>query len=266
MTRFREKVLLVTGGASGIGAATARRFSDEGGRVAIVDRDRERAQLLAGDLPGAVAFAIDITDEAAIRHAVWHTVATLGGVDCVLTAAGYADFGPIEEFSLERWNRMLTVHLTGTFLACKHAVPALRLRGGGSIVTVASVAALVAQPTTAPADVGEPLTPSNNAAYGAAKAAIIGFSRHLARDFAPDHIRVNAIAPGSVATPMTTALYTARGQGSYETGARWSALSNPQRRVAEGQEIAGAACFLFSDDATFMTGHTLVCDGGQVVT
>jgi NAD(P)-dependent dehydrogenase (short-subunit alcohol dehydrogenase family) len=110
------------------------------------------------------------------------------------------------------------------------------------------------------------VTPSNNAAYGAAKAAILGFSRHLARDLAPDHIRVNALAPGSVRTQMTTALYTERGHGSYETGARWSALSNPQRRVAEAEEIAGAACFLLSEDAAFMTGHTLVCDGGQVVT
>jgi 3-oxoacyl-[acyl-carrier protein] reductase len=264
--RFREKVLLATGGASGIGAATARRFASEGGRVAIVDLDREQAELLAGDLPGAVAIATDVTDEAAIHDAVSRTEQSLGGVDCVLTAAGYADFGQIDEFSLERWNRMLAVHLTGTFLACKHAAPALRRRGGGSVVTVSSVAALVAQPTGAPAADAEELIPSHNAAYGAAKAAILGFSRHLARDLAPDQIRVNALAPGSVRTQMTTELYTKRGGGNYEIGAGWSALNNPQRRVAEAEEIAGAACFLLSDDAAFMTGHTLVCDGGQVVT
>jgi 3-oxoacyl-[acyl-carrier protein] reductase len=264
--RFREKILLATGGASGIGAATARRFTNEGGRVAIVDLDCEQAESLAAELPGAVAIATDITHEPGIRDAVRRAVASLGGIDYVLTAAGYADFGQIDGFTLERWNRMLAVHLTGTFLTCKHAAPALRRRGGGSIVTVASVAALVAQPTAGPATSAEELTPSNNAAYGAAKAGILGFSRHLARDLAPDHIRVNAIAPGSVRTPMTTALYTARGRGSYETGARWSALTNPQRRVAEAEEVAGAACFLLSDDAAFMTGHTLVCDGGQVVT
>jgi NAD(P)-dependent dehydrogenase (short-subunit alcohol dehydrogenase family) len=264
--RFRDKVLLATGAAAGIGAATAERFTREGGRVALVDRDHERAESLAAALPGAVAITADVTDEAGIREAVKRSVTSLGGIDCVLTAAGYADFGQLDELSLERWNRMLAVHVTGTFLACKHAAPALRDRGGGSIVTVASVAALVAQPTSSPAVTADDVVPSNNAAYGAAKAAILGFSRHLARDLAPDQIRVNALAPGSVRTPMTVALYTARGSGSYETGARWSALCNPQRRVAEAEEIAGAACFLLSDDAAFVTGHTLVCDGGQVVT
>jgi 3-oxoacyl-[acyl-carrier protein] reductase len=266
LMRFREKVLFATGGASGIGAATARRFTAEGGRVAIIDLDREQAESLAAELPGALAIAADIADEPGIQAAVGEAVARLGGIDCVFTAAGYAQFGHVDELSLERWNRMLAVHLTGTFLACKHAAPVLRRRGGGSITTVASVAALVAQPTTSPAASADEVTPSNNAAYAAAKAGILGFSRHLARDLACDHIRVNAIAPGSVRTQMTTALYTARGRGSYETGARWSALINPQRRVAEAEEIAGAACFLFSDDAAFVTGHTLVCDGGQVVT
>jgi NAD(P)-dependent dehydrogenase (short-subunit alcohol dehydrogenase family) len=264
--RFSEKVLLATGGASGIGAAAARRFTAEGGRVAILDLDVERAESLAAELPGAVAIATDITDEQAVRAAVDRAVATLGGLDCALTAAGFVDFSPIEELSLERWNRVLAVHLTGTFLTCKHAAPVLRRRGGGSIATVASVAALVAQPTGSPGAAPEEVTPSHNAAYGAAKAAVLGFSRHLARDLARDGIRVNALAPGSVRTPMTTKLYTLRGGGSYARGAGWSALSNPQRRVAEPAEIAAAACFLFSDDAAFVTGHTLVCDGGQVVT
>jgi NAD(P)-dependent dehydrogenase (short-subunit alcohol dehydrogenase family) len=264
--RFSERVLFVTGGASGIGAATARRFTAEGGQVAIVDIDRERAESLSEELPGSVAIAAEASDENAIRDAIASTIADLGGIDCVLTAAGYADFGPLDEFSLERWNRLLAVHATGTFLACKHATPALRQRSGGSIVTVASVAALVAQPTTAPTENPARVAPSNNAAYGAAKAAILGFSRHLARDLAGDHIRVNSIAPGSVRTAMTEDLYTTRGGGNYDLGAEWSALSNPQRRVAEADEIAGVACFLFSNDATFVTGQTVVCDGGQVIT
>jgi NAD(P)-dependent dehydrogenase (short-subunit alcohol dehydrogenase family) len=264
--RFSGKVLFVTGGASGIGAATARRFTAEGGRVAIVDIDDKKAGLLADELPGSLAIAAEASDENAIRDAVASTVSDLGGVDCVLTAAGYADFGPLSEFSLERWNRLFAVHATGTFLACKYATSALRQCSGGSIVTVASVAALVAQPTTAPTENPARVAPTNNAAYGAAKAAILGFSRHLARDLAPDHIRVNAIAPGSVRTQMTEDLYATRGGGDYELGAGWSALSNPQRRVAQADEIAGVACFLFSDDAAFVTGQTVVCDGGQVVT
>jgi NAD(P)-dependent dehydrogenase (short-subunit alcohol dehydrogenase family) len=264
--RFSGKVLFATGGASGIGAATARRFTAEGGHVAIVDIDGTRAGLLADELPGSVAIAAEADDEDAIRDAIASTVAELGGIDCVLTAAGYADFGSLSEFSLERWNRLFAVHATGTFLACKYAAPALRKAPSGSIVTVASVAALVAQPTTAPTENPALVAPTNNAAYGAAKAAILGFSRHLARDLAPDHIRVNAIAPGSVRTKMTEDLYTTRGGGDYDVGANWSGLSNPQRRVAEADEIAGVACFLFSDDAAFMTGQTVICDGGQVIT
>ena len=264
--RFSERVLFVTGGASGIGAATARRFSAEGGRVAIVDVDHGRAELLASELPGSVAIAADAGDEHAIREAIASTVSDLGGIDCVLTAAGFADFGAFSDFSLERWNRLLAVHATGTFLACKYAAPALRERSGASIVTVASVAALVAQPTTAPTAKPEFVVPTNNAAYGAAKAAVLGFTRHLARDLAVDQIRVNAIAPGSVRTQMTEDLYRSRGGGDYDVGAGWSALSNPQRRVAEADEIAGVTCFLFSDDAAFVTGQTIVCDGGQVIT
>src|SRR6266508_3182319 len=120
--RFDDKVLIATGAGSGIGAATARRFSAEGGRVAVMDVNEERAKAMAAELDGAIALAADVSNEASVAAAVDAARAEFGRVDCVLNAAGHAEFGPIEEWSLERWNRMLAAHVGGTFLVCKHVL------------------------------------------------------------------------------------------------------------------------------------------------
>jgi len=246
---FDGQVLFATGGGSGIAAATARRFAAGGGRVAVVDLDLGRAEAVAADLDGSIGLAGDVADEASVERAIADTVSRLGRIDAVLNAAGHADFGPLDEWPLERCNRMMGVHAGGTFLVCKHAVPALRQSGsGGSIVNIASTAALTAN--------------NHNAPYGAAKGAIIAFSRQLARDVAPD-IRVNVVAPGRVRTGMTEPLMEQRGGGDVAAGAKAFGAANLQQRVGEPDEIAAPICFLLSSDASFMTGTMIVADGGE---
>jgi NAD(P)-dependent dehydrogenase (short-subunit alcohol dehydrogenase family) len=236
-TRFRDKVLLATGAGSGIAAATARQFAAEGGRVAALDLDGGRAEAVASELGGSVGIACDVADESSVQAAVREARERLGRIDCVLNAAGIVQFVPIEELTLADWNRMLAVHLTGTFLVCRATLPHLRAAGGGSIVNLASTAALLARP--------------HLAAYAAAKGGIIAFSRQLALEAGADNVRVNAIAPGSVRTPMTRPVYS---QGAVP--------QSIQARVAEPEEIAAAACFLFSDESSFFTASLLVADGG----
>lgn len=246
--RFANRVLFVTGGGSGLGAATARRYASEGGKVAIADRNEAAAKAVAASIPGALAIACDVGDEASVEAAVAKTHAHFGRLDSVFPAAGHVEFAPIEQFTTEAFERMLRVHVTGTFLVCRSALPRLRATGGGAIVTVASVAGLAAR--------------RNLAAYSAAKGAILGFSRQFALDAAEDKVRVNAIAPGTVRTGMTEPLYYARGEGDYAKGAALSSADSIQKRIAEPEEIAAPVCFLLSDEASFCTGMTMVADGG----
>ena len=235
--RFAGKVLFATGAGSGLGAATARRFAADGGRVAAVDLDGDRAAAVASELGAAIGLVCDVADERSVRDAVDEARSKLGRIDCVLNCAGHVKFTPLEQLSVEEWNRLLAVHLTGTFLVCKTTLPHLREAGGGSIVNVASISALLARP--------------HLAAYAAAKGGIISFSRQLALDAAADNVRVNVIAPGSVRTPMTAGVY---GEGE--------APHSIQARFGEPGEIAAAACFLLSDESSFFTAAMLVADGG----
>ena len=241
--RFSGKVLVATGAGSGLGAATARRFAEEGGRVAVLDLDAEHAEGVAAELGGSIGLACDVADEDAVRDSVREAHERLGRIDCVVNAAGFAAFAPIEQLSLADWNRMLAVHLTGTFLVCRETLPLLRAAGGGSIVNFASVAALVARP--------------NAAAYSAAKGGIIAFSRQLALDAAADGVRVNVAAPGSVRTPMSLAHY-----GDPDAELVRPLPQSIQMRIAEPEEIAAPVCFLLSDESSFYTGQVFVADGG----
>lgn len=247
---FKGKVLLATGAGSGLGAAVAHRFAAGGGRVAVLDLDGAKAEAVAAELPGGVAVRCDVSDEDSVSAAVARVKDEYGALHCVAAAAGYADNGPVEDWSLERWNRLIGVHLTGTFLVCKHSIPLLRAAGGGSIVTFSSIAAKVAQGTNGP--------------YGAAKAGIVGLTIQLAAELAPE-IRVNSIAPGRIRTPMTEPIYAARGEGDPEEGVRRTTGIIPMRRVGEAHEIAATVCHLLSDEVPFLTGQTIVQDGGETI-
>jgi NAD(P)-dependent dehydrogenase (short-subunit alcohol dehydrogenase family) len=247
--RFEGKTLFVTGGGSGIAAAVSRRFAAEGGRVAVLDFDGDRARSVAEELDGAIGIEADVADEKAVCDAVSEVHERFGRIDCLYTAAGHFDAGPIEEWDLERWNRMMAVHAGGTFLVCRHVVPLMRDQGSGSIVNTASTASFIAQ--------------TNIAGYGAAKGAILSFSRQLALEAGPE-IRVNAIVPGPVRTALTAPLYAARGSGDYKKGEEMSAQSTILKRVASPEEIAAPICFLLSDEASIITGTSIVADGGQI--
>ena len=234
---FEDKVLVATGAGSGLGEAVARRFAAGGGRVAVLDLDGGRAEQVAADLPGSIGIACDVSDEDAVAAAVTRTREELGAVNAVAAAAGFADNGPLEDWSLERWNRLIGVHLTGTFLIAKHTIPLLREAGDGAIVNFSSIAA---------------------------KAGISGFTFQLAVELAPE-IRVNAIAPGRIRTPMTEGIYADRGDGDPEEGVRRTLDLIPAGRVGEAADIAATVCFLLSDEAGFITGQTIVQDGGETI-
>ena len=246
--RFSGKTLLVTGGGSGIGAATARRFASEGGTVAVVDRHLDNARTVAASLPRAIAIGLDVADEEAVRNAVQTTRKEFGSIDCVLNAAGYIVTHPLEEFPVKEWADLLTTHVGGTMMICKHVLPVMREKGAGSIVNISSTSALMAS--------------NMNGPYAAAKGAIISFTRQCALEAGPS-IRINAIAPGRVITPFTIPIYTKAAGGNMEEGLKRAGQGNILKRMAKPEEIAGPACFLFSDDASFITGITLIADGGQ---
>lgn len=247
--RFTGRTLLVTGGASGIGAAVAERYGAEGGHVAVLDLDGDRARQVAGGLPDGLALQADVTDERAVEAAVSETLAAFGRIDALVCSAGYVRHSSLSRLSVADWRRMLDVHVTGAFLAARAALGALRESGAGAIVNVSSTGALVGHPKLA--------------AYSAAKAALIGLSRQLASDLATDRIRVNVVAPGDTRTPMTVPLYEQLGGGDLGAGEAQIAARNLLGRLGEPHEIASAIAFLLSEEASFVTGALLVIDGGS---
>jgi len=241
--RFEGKVAVVTGGASGIGAATVRRFVDEGARVVIADLQAEPARALAAELGDRThAVALDVTDADAVEDLMAGAVDHFGRLDVVFNNAGISSMGRVDELDIEEWKRVIDVDLTAVFYGCRAAVPHLRANGGGAIVNTASISGLFG-------DWGLP-------AYNAAKGGVMNLTRALAADHARDHIRVNAVCPGGIATAMTDPLvHSRRAQQQYER-------LIPQARMGEPNEIAAAVAFLASDDASYVTGHGLVVDGG----
>jgi NAD(P)-dependent dehydrogenase (short-subunit alcohol dehydrogenase family) len=250
MNRLVDKVAIVTGAASGIGRASAELFAAEGASVLVADLRTEGCTEVAAALRArgfrAEACVVDVRDDASVQAMVARAVRAFGGIDVLFNNAGVGNYVPFDDLEPDEWDRIVGVNLKGVYLGCRHAVPELRRRGGGVILNTASLSGLQAQ--------------ARNEAYCASKAGVIQLTRSLARELAEDHIRVNCICPGAVDTPLLRR-FAGTGQRADEQIAAVGRRA-PLGRVARPEEIAAAALFLVSDEASFITGVALPVDGG----
>ena len=249
MNRLEGRTAIITGGASGIGAATVRLFVAEGARVLIADMQQERGEALARELGSAAAFyKVDVTLESDVRGVVEDAVKRWDRLDCIYNNAGFGGaLGPIEETTVEEFDMTFDVLVKGVFLGVKHAAPVMRRQGGGSIISTASVAGLK--------------TGESPHLYSVAKAAVVHFTKSVALELGQDGIRVNCICPGIVATPLAAG----RKDVSAEELSKLShVLRNAQAigRVGQPEDIARAALWLASDESSWVTGTAQVVDGG----
>jgi NAD(P)-dependent dehydrogenase (short-subunit alcohol dehydrogenase family) len=254
--RLAGKNILVTGAASGIGRASAMRFAAEGAQVALLDRNadglRETAGLIKADGGICADCMLDLTDEWAVKNAVTQIVEQWGALHGVFNVAGgsgrrFGD-GPVDSATLEGWRTTFDLNLTSMFLVCKYAVPYL-LETHGAVVNLGSVLGLVG---------GDEDFATH--AYAAAKAGVVGLSRAMASFYAPRGMRVNVIAAGLIATPMSQ-----RAQTDEHILSRLPQLQPLTGAMGTAEDIAGTAAFLLSDDAGFITGAVLTVDGGWTV-
>ena len=248
--RLDGKVALISGGGTGIGAATARLFAREGASVVVTGRRPEPIEAVAAEVKG-LAVAGDTTDPSHATEAVAAAVATFGGLDVVVANAGIGFGGSVGDVTDEHWQRTLDVNLTGPMVLTRAALPAMLERGGGSVVLVASVNGLVGT--------------TDSAAYGTSKAGLLGLARSIAVDYGPRGIRANTLCPGWVVTPMADEemdeLGAAMGIGRQEAY-DLATTDVPLRRPATAEEIASCCLFLASDESSIVTGAVLVADGG----
>jgi len=236
--RLEGKVCVITGAAGGIGGASAEAFAREGARVVGVD--------LVPDAPGELALRVDVTDDAAVRAMYARVRDELGRIDVLFNNAGISptDDGSVLDTSLEAWQRVQDVNLKSVFLCCKHGIPHLLEGGGGSVINTASFVATMGAATS-------------QISYSASKGAVLSLSRELGVQFAREGVRVNALCPGPVDTPLLRELFAK----DPERAAR-RLVHVPIGRFARAEEIASAALFRASDESSYVTASTFLVDGG----
>jgi NAD(P)-dependent dehydrogenase (short-subunit alcohol dehydrogenase family) len=244
--RLKDKVALVTGGASGIGRATAELFAREGARVAVADysadgRDTVGTIHTAGG--EAIFVSVDVSDSGQVSKMVETVLQTYGRIDILFNGAGILYYGTVLETDEQAWNRVLSINLTGTYLCCRAVLPHMIRQGGGSIINVAST-------------VGAHDACANAVAYVTSKGGVTLFTKAVAIDHAKQGVRVNALVPGATDTPMIRKAIAPEALEAL-------AASHPIGRLGRPEELAKAVLFLASDDASFVTGTAMYVDGGQ---
>jgi len=248
--RLKNQVALITGGASGIGRATALLFAREGAAVAVADLDQAGAQAVARQIEAeggqAIALRCDVSQAADCQRAVQQTVDAFGRLDILFNNAGIIRRANVVDTTEEEWDRVMAVNVKSVFLMSRYAIPYMAGRGGGVIINTASGWGLVGG--------------RQAAAYCASKAAVVNLTRAMALDHGPQNIRVNCVCPGDTATGMLRD--EARQLGAAEADFLAQAADRPLRRVGTPEEIAQAVLYLASDAASFVTGTALVVDGG----
>jgi NAD(P)-dependent dehydrogenase (short-subunit alcohol dehydrogenase family) len=244
MSSLKDKVAIVTGAASGIGLACARRYAAEGATVVGIDRNKSDAwPAVEASAANSRFHQVDVTDGAAQRAVVEETVREFGRIDILLTAAGVGDGGPVGMLEEETWDRVIDINLKGTFLSIKAVLDTMTAQRSGSIITIASVEGLNGT--------------EGGSAYNASKGGVVLLSKNVAIDYGRMGIRCNAICPGFIDTPLLNEVMDLMPEFREDV-----VRETKVGRLGKPEEIAGAAYFLASDDSAYVTGHTLVVDGG----
>jgi NAD(P)-dependent dehydrogenase (short-subunit alcohol dehydrogenase family) len=246
MGRLDGKVCVITGAGGGMGREAALVFSEEGAQVCVADVNEEAAQQTASEARDAFAIQCNVADEASVKKMLEATSERYGGIDVLYNNAGISpnDDGSILDTTTAAWDRVQDVNTKGVFLCCKHGIPYLLERKGGSVINVASFVAIVGAATS-------------QISYTASKGAVLSMTRELAVQFARDNVRVNALCPGPVETPLLLSIFGDDPAALERRRNHW-----PTGRLAKPREIVNGALFLASDESSYVTGATFLVDGG----
>jgi NAD(P)-dependent dehydrogenase (short-subunit alcohol dehydrogenase family) len=246
MGRLDGKICVITGAGGGMGREAALLFSEEGAQVCVADVNLEAAESTASEARDAFAIQVDVADEASVKAMMDATAERYGGIDVLYNNAGISpnDDASVLDTSVEAWDRVQAVNTKGVFLCCKHGIPHLQQRGGGSVINVASFVAILGAATS-------------QISYTASKGAVLSMTRELAVQFARENIRVNALCPGPVETPLLLSIFGDDPAALERRRTHW-----PMGRLAKPREIVNGALFLASDESSYVTGSTFLVDGG----